>query len=116
VASTRQTSDGEPSIRDYLRWLTVEVACLPEVFAGVNENFVSAVIEGMLMMARDSVDLAALQASAADSGADVLLGERDVQKTVRIIMRSWWRSCGYKSTFAAVQTKLRKVNDRLHCF
>jgi hypothetical protein len=66
------TSQGEPSIDDYMHWPAAEVACLPEVFASVNENFVSAAIEGVLMMPGDSVDLAALQASAADSGADVL--------------------------------------------
>jgi hypothetical protein len=36
----------------------VEVAFLPEVFVGVNENFISVMIEGVLVMADDSVDLA----------------------------------------------------------
>jgi hypothetical protein len=39
-----------PSIEDYILWLTLEVGYLPEVFASVNENFVSAAIEGVLTM------------------------------------------------------------------
>jgi hypothetical protein len=39
-----------PSIEDYILWLTSEVGYLPEVFASVNENFVSAAIEGVLTM------------------------------------------------------------------
>lgn len=57
-------------------WLTTEVACLPEVFACINESFSSAAIEGLFVMAGDSVDLATLQATAANSGADVILGGR----------------------------------------
>jgi hypothetical protein len=53
-------SEGEPSVVDYVRWLATEVTCLLEVFAGVNENFISATIEGMLVIAGDSIDLAAL--------------------------------------------------------
>jgi hypothetical protein len=44
------------------------------VFADVNENFISVTIESVLVMAGDSIDLAALQASAADSGADIVPG------------------------------------------
>jgi hypothetical protein len=36
----------DPSAAYYIRWLSAEVTRLPEVFAGVNENFVSAVVEG----------------------------------------------------------------------
>jgi hypothetical protein len=49
----------------------MEVACLPEVFVGVNTIFTSTAIKGMLVRAGDSIDLAALQASAADRRADV---------------------------------------------
>jgi hypothetical protein len=48
----------EPSVMDYIRWLSLEVTGLPEVFAGVNKNFISAMVEGTLVMAEDSVDLA----------------------------------------------------------
>jgi hypothetical protein len=58
-------SEDEPSARDYMRWLAAKVASLPEVFAGVNENFVSVAIEGALWMAGDSVDMDALQTSTA---------------------------------------------------
>jgi hypothetical protein len=73
-------NDG-PSVGDYMRWLAVEIASLPEVFSGINENFISVAVEGVLVMASDPVDLAALQASIADSGADIIPGGRDVQKT-----------------------------------
>jgi hypothetical protein len=105
--------DDEPSIGDYVCWLFVEVAFLPEVFVGVNENFISVVIEGVLMMVGDSVDLAMLQASTTDSGVDIVFGGRDVWKTTHNITRGWWHSFGYKSTLATVQAKLREVGDRV---
>jgi hypothetical protein len=49
---------GEPSTEDCLRWLSTKVSGLPDMFHGVNENFATAAIEGVLAMARDSVDLA----------------------------------------------------------
>jgi hypothetical protein len=58
----------------YVCWLAAEVSCLPEVFAGVNKNFVFATIEGMFVIAGDSVDLATLQAFIDDSGAYILPG------------------------------------------
>jgi hypothetical protein len=63
--------EGEPSVTNYIPWLSTEVTSLLEVFVDVNENFVSATVEGTLVMDGGSVDLAALQASAADSGADI---------------------------------------------
>jgi hypothetical protein len=53
-----QMPTGEPSAEDYLRWLSMEVIGLPDMFSGVNENFATTVIEGALTMARDSADLA----------------------------------------------------------
>jgi hypothetical protein len=41
------------------------------MFAGVNENFISGVVEGTLVMAGGYVDLGALQIVATDSGADI---------------------------------------------
>jgi hypothetical protein len=46
--------EGEPSAMDYIRWLSAEVTSLPEASSSVNENFISATVEGTLMMARDS--------------------------------------------------------------
>jgi hypothetical protein len=37
--------ESEPSAMDYIRWLSTEVNSLSKVFAGVNENFISAVVE-----------------------------------------------------------------------
>jgi hypothetical protein len=68
---------GEPSVEDYVPWLTAEAACLPKLFAGVNENFISVTVEGVLVMAGDSIDLAARQAFATYSVADIsFLGVR----------------------------------------
>jgi hypothetical protein len=101
--------EGENTVADYVRWLAMEVNSLPEVFFGVNENFASAAVEGALAMARDSVDLADLQASAAVSRADELPGGRDIRKTTRTTERKWWRSFDYASTLATVQARLCKV-------
>jgi hypothetical protein len=108
--------EGEPTVADYVRWLTTEVTSLPEVFSDVNENLVSAAVEGALVMAVGSVDLAALQASIAVSGADVLPGERDVRKASHAVARKWWHSFSYNSTLAAIQARLREANCCLQCF
>jgi hypothetical protein len=63
---------------DYHRWLSVEVNGLPETFIGVNGNFISATVEGTLVMAGDSIDLSIVQTSACTSGADILLVGQDV--------------------------------------
>jgi hypothetical protein len=48
-----------PSAEDYVRWLKYEVDFLPQILAGVNENFISVAIKGVLEMARGggSIDL-----------------------------------------------------------
>jgi hypothetical protein len=46
----------EPSVEDYLHWLSDEISSLPNMFSGVNENFVTAAVEGALAMASDSID------------------------------------------------------------
>jgi hypothetical protein len=56
----------------------MEVVDLPKVFAGVKENFISAAVEGALVMVGESIDLDALQEAVAVSGADILATERDV--------------------------------------
>jgi hypothetical protein len=50
-----QISIEEAFVEDYLRCHS-EISGLPEMFSGVNENFATAVIEGALTMAGDSVD------------------------------------------------------------
>jgi hypothetical protein len=64
----------EPSIGDYVRWLSTEVACLPERCLPMSTRILSQSRSRVLVMAGDSIDLAALQASAADSGADIVPG------------------------------------------
>jgi hypothetical protein len=80
----------------------MEVGCLLEVFAGVNENIISATIKDVVVMAGDSMDLATLQASTSNRRVDVLPRDRDTQKTACIITRGWWRSFGYKLMLTAV--------------
>jgi hypothetical protein len=77
--------EGEPSVADYLRWLPTEISGLPDMFGGVNENFVTTVVEGALMMAGDSVDLDALQSATTESGANVLPAERDVRRAAQVV-------------------------------
>jgi hypothetical protein len=96
------TPKGEPSAMDYLHWLSAEVSCLPDMFAGVNENFVSIAVEGALLMAGDSVDLDALQTVTADSGAYILPTEQDVRRAVRVVSKKWWRSFIYNYVLAAI--------------
>jgi hypothetical protein len=48
------------------------------MFAGVNKNFISAAVEGTLMMARDYVDFDGLQTAAVDNRADILPTDHDV--------------------------------------
>jgi hypothetical protein len=64
--------EGNPLAAGYIRWLSMKVAGHPEMFAGVNGNFISTAVEGALIMAGKSVDLNALQDAAAMSGDDIL--------------------------------------------
>jgi hypothetical protein len=68
----------EPSIMDYIHWLSVEVIGLQEVFASVNEKIFSATVKGTFVLVGDSIDLAAMQTVLADSGADILPIKREV--------------------------------------
>jgi hypothetical protein len=99
----------EPSAVDYICWLSVEVTGLLEVFAGVNENFISATVEGTFVMAGDSVDLTTFQTVAADSRADILPTEQDVRTVVCVVLKKWWCCFGYSYVLAAIQDKLREV-------
>jgi hypothetical protein len=85
--------EGEPSFTDYIRWLFAEVTGLLEVFVGVNEKIISAAVEGTLVMAGGSVDLAAQQASIADSGGIFCHGARCAK----------CRTCSIKKVVALLQ-------------
>jgi hypothetical protein len=42
--------EGKPSVADYLCWLSTEISDLLDKFGGINENFVTAMVEGALVM------------------------------------------------------------------
>jgi hypothetical protein len=77
--------EGEPSAVDYLPWLSTELSGLLDMFGGINGNFVTATVEGVLMMVLDSVDLDALESVVAESGADILPAECDVRRATRAV-------------------------------
>jgi hypothetical protein len=79
------------------------------MFGGVNENFITAAIEGALIMAGSSVDLDALQDAAAASGVDILPVERDVCRAARMVSKKWWHSFGYNYVLDAIHARLREV-------
>jgi hypothetical protein len=105
--------EGVPSTMVYIRWLSTEVIGILETFVGVNENFISAMVEGTLVMAGDSVDVAALQIMAVDSGADILPAGWDVRKATRVVSMKWRRSFSYDYVLAAIQAKFCEVNARV---
>jgi hypothetical protein len=100
---------GEPSAEDYLHWLSVEITGIPDMFNGVNENFATAAIEGALVMARDSVDLDAVQGAAAKSGVDILPVEHNVWRVTRAVSKKWWHCFGYDYVLAAIRAKHENV-------
>jgi hypothetical protein len=83
---------GETSTVDYLRWLSTEISGLPDMFGSINENFVTAAVEGALTMVGDSVDLEAMRDAAVSRGAKILPAGRDVRRVVRAVVKNWWRS------------------------
>jgi hypothetical protein len=80
---------GEPSAEDYLRWLSMEITGLPDMFSGVNEKFATATIEGDLAIARDSVDFDGVRRMAATSGADILPDAHDAWRAARAMSKKW---------------------------
>jgi hypothetical protein len=83
------------------------------MFADVNENFISATVEGTLVMIGSSIDLGALQTVAVDSGADILLTEKDVWRVAHAVLEKWWHSFGYNYVLAAIQAKFHEVTTRM---
>jgi hypothetical protein len=80
----------------------MKVTGLPEMFAGVNKNFISAVVKGTLIMAGDSINLGSLQTMVADSGSYILPTERDVRRATREVSKKWWRSFSYDYVLAVI--------------
>jgi hypothetical protein len=91
----------------------MEVVDLPKVFAGVKENFISAAVEGALVMVGESIDLDALQEAVAVSGADILATERDVWSAACAVSKKWWCSFGYDYVLGAIRTKLHEVRTNI---
>jgi hypothetical protein len=102
-------AESEPLVVEYIRWLSVEVTGLLKLFDDVNENFICAMVEGTLVMAGDSIDLATLKNVAADSGADILPMRRDVRKVMRVVSKKWWHSFGYDYVLVAIHAKFCEV-------
>jgi hypothetical protein len=100
--------EGEPLAADYIRWLSAEVTGLPEMFAIVNKKFISAAVEGALVMAGDFIDLDALQNFAAGSGADILPTEHDVHRAACAVSKKLWHSI-YDYVLAAIRAKFHEV-------
>jgi hypothetical protein len=91
------------------------VTGLLEVIVDVNKNFVSTAVKGTLMLVAGSVNLAVLQASAADSGANILPVEWDVRRVACAMLKKWWHSFGYNYVLATIQARLCEVNVRVLC-
>jgi hypothetical protein len=100
--------EGEPLAIDYPHWLSAEISSLPDMFGGVNDNFVTAAIEGALVMAGDSVDLNALQSVVIESGAYILPAKHNVWRAM-LAMSKKWRSFNYNYVLAAIRAKHEKV-------
>jgi hypothetical protein len=101
--------EGEPSAVDYLHRLSMEISGFSGMFGGINENFVTAVVDSALVMAGDSVDLYALQSVAAESGLDILAAECGVRRAARAMSKKWWRSFGCDYVLAAIRATHEKV-------
>jgi hypothetical protein len=101
--------EADSSTVDYIRWLSMKVVGLPKMFAGVNENFISIVVEGALVMVEESVDLDALQDVATERGTDICPAGRVVQRDAHTVSKKWWCSFGYDYLLSAIRTKLREV-------
>jgi hypothetical protein len=99
----------EPSVEDYLRWLSDEISGLPDMFSGVNKNFATAAIEGALAMASDSIDLDVVRGVVAEGGVDVLLAGSDVRRVTRAVSKKWWCPFGYSYVLSIIRAKQEEV-------
>jgi hypothetical protein len=100
----------EPSVEDYLRWLSDEISGLPDVFSSVNENFATAAIEGALTMAGDSIDLDVVRDIAVEGGADVFPTGSNVRRV------TWAVSITTMCCRLFVLNKMRYLFILMFCF
>jgi hypothetical protein len=103
----------EPSVEDYLNWLSEQVVGLPDMFCDVNENFATAAIEGALTLVNDSVDLDVMRVAASEGGTDVLPTVSSMQKAARAISKKWWHSFSYDYVLSVIRAQQAQV---LSCF
>jgi hypothetical protein len=103
----------EPSVEDYVNWLSEEVTGLIDMFCGVNENFATAAIEGALALASDSVDFEVMRVAASQGDADVLPARSGMRKAARAVWKKWWRSFGYDYVLSIICAQQMEV---LSCF
>jgi hypothetical protein len=75
----------EPSVEDYVNWLSEEVTGLIDMFCGVNENFATTAIEGALALASDSVDFEVMRVAASQGDTDVLPARSGMRKAARAV-------------------------------
>jgi hypothetical protein len=99
----------EPSVEDYLRWLSDEISGLPDMFNDVNENFATTAIEGALAMAGDLIDLDVVRGTATKGGADVLPTGSDVRRVARAVSKKWWCTFGYNYVLSVIRAKQEVV-------
>jgi hypothetical protein len=99
----------EPSVKDYVNWFSEEVTSLPDMLCGMNENFATAAIEGVLALAGDLVDFDAVRVAASEGGADVLPVGSGVRKAARAISKKWWCSFGYDCVLSVICTQQMEV-------
>jgi hypothetical protein len=85
------------------------VTGLPDMLCGMNENFATAAIEGVLALAGDLVDFDAMRVAASEGGVDVLPVGFGVQKAARAISKKWWRSFGYDYVLSIICTQQMEV-------
>jgi hypothetical protein len=103
----------EPSVEDYLNWLSEQVVGLPDMFCDVNENFATAAIEGALALVSDSVDLDVMRVAASEGDTDVLPTVSSMQKAARAISKKWWHSYSYDYVLSVIRAQQAQV---LSCF
>jgi hypothetical protein len=99
----------EPSVEDYLRWLSNEISGLLDMFSGVNENFATTAIEGALVMPSDSIDLDVVRGTTAEGGVDVLPVGSNVRSVTWAVSKKWWRPFGYNYVLSVIHAKQEEV-------
>jgi hypothetical protein len=103
--------DAASSSDDFFRLFESEVASLPEIFVGANENFVSIALEGVLHIVKqqNSVHFDMLQTVASTCEKAVFMSvPREVKKATQRMIKEWWRQHGFRE--AVLQQNLRRCS------